>query len=428
MYNLIEELTWRGMLHDTIPGTDELLKTEAPVRGYIGFDPTADSLHIGNLATIMLLVHFQRAGHKPFMLVGGGTGMIGDPSGKSDERKLLTEEQIRHNEKGIRNQLSHFLDFSDSPTGAVMVNNFDWISQINMIDFLRDIGKHLTVNYMLAKDSVKTRIESGISFTEFSYQLLQGYDFYFLFRTHNVKMQLGGSDQWGNITTGTELIRRTGSGNAFALTTPLVTKSDGTKFGKSEGGNIWLDSEKTSPYQFYQFWVNVADDDIERFTKVFSLKTRNEIEQLMEQQKEAAHLRPMQYALAEELTERIHGSAALTQAKKASTLLFGKSTVDDLAAIDEKTLLQVFDTIPKITINKKDVDANLPVVELLTTLCDTTIFASKGEMRRLVKQNGLSINKVKVADSDAPLSTPLLHNKYLLVQKGKKHYFLLQFA
>ncbi|MCK5807620.1 tyrosine--tRNA ligase [bacterium] len=426
MYNLIEELKWRGMLHDSMPGTEELLEKEAPVRGYIGFDPTSDSLHIGNLATIMLLVHFQKAGHKPFMLVGGGTGMIGDPSGKSDERTLLTEEQTRFNEKGIKKQLSSFLDFSDSPTGAMMVNNFDWISQINIIDFLRDIGKHLTVNYMLAKDSVKTRFESGISFTEFSYQLLQGYDFYFLFRTHNVKMQMGGSDQWGNITTGTELIRKTGSGNAFALTTPLVTKSDGTKFGKSEGGNIWLDPEKTSPYHFYQFWVNVADSDIERFTKVFSLKTKDEIENLMEQQKEAAHMRPMQYSLAQELTERIHGLEALKQAEKASTLLFGKSTLEDLTAIDEKTLLAVFDTIPKITINKKDVEADLPVVELLTTLCDATIFSSKGEMRRLVKQNGLSINKVKVSDSDSPLTVTLLHDKYLLVQKGKKHYFLLQ--
>ncbi len=426
MKSFIDELRWRGMLHNTTQGTEELLHTKKPIHGYIGFDPTADSLHIGNLATIMLLVHFQRSGHKPFVLVGGATAMIGDPSGKKSERRLLSEEEIRFNAVRIKEQLSRFLDFDDSQNSAEMVNNYDWIGNISLIDFLRDTGKHISVNYMLAKDSVKTRMESGLSFTEFSYQLLQAYDFYFLHKTQGVQLQMGGSDQWGNITTGTELIRRTGGNGAYALTTPLVTKSDGTKFGKTESGNIWLDPKRTSPYKFHQFWVNVADDDIERFTKVFSLKTRTEIEELIQKQTETPHLRPMQYALADELTERIHGSEALAMAKKAANILFGKMSADELAGIDENTLLQVVDTIPHIAIPKTEITEHTTPIDLTASFCKNAIFSSKGEARRLIKQGGLTINAQRITDADTPLPFGPLHNRYFLVKKGKKQYFLIQ--
>ena len=423
--SLISELRWRGMIHDMTPGTEAQLAQEVTA-GYIGFDPTAKSLHIGNLATIMLLVHLQRAGHVPVALVGGATGMIGDPSGKSAERQLLDEATLRDNQAGIRQQLEKFLDFDAPDNPARLVNNYDWFGSMGFLHFLREAGKHLTVNYMMAKDSVKSRLETGLSFTEFSYQLLQGYDFYHLYEHHDVKLQMGGSDQWGNITTGTEFIRRKASGDAFALTTPLVTKADGTKFGKSEAGNVWLDPELTSPYQFYQFWLNVADEDCSRLIRVFTLKSQAEIEQLEADHAAAPHQRGLQKALAEEITSRVHSPEEYQAAVRASSILFGTSSADDLATLDEATLLQVLEGVPQQTIARPDYEAAPNVVVLLSETAQGLVFPSKGEARRTIQQGGVSINLEKVTDPEAPVAFTLLQEQYLLVQRGKKKRFLLR--
>ncbi|MEP5611949.1 MAG: tyrosine--tRNA ligase [Cyclobacteriaceae bacterium] len=424
MKDFVEELKWRGMVHDIMPGTqDELNK--GMTAAYIGFDPTADSLHIGNMVQIMTLVHFQKCGHKPLALVGGATGMVGDPSGKSQERNLLDEKTLNHNLDSVKKQLEKFLDFSGE-NSAEMVNNFDWFKSIGFLDFIRDVGKHITVNYMMSKDSVKSRLDSGLSFTEFSYQLVQGYDFYYLWKNKNVKLQLGGSDQWGNIVTGTELIRRKDSGEAFAMTTPLITKADGSKFGKSEGGNIWLDADRTSPYKFYQYWLNSTDEDVEKFIKIFSLKEKEEIEALIGEHKEAPHQRLLQRALAEEITERVHSKADLATAVKASSILFGKSTTEDLASIDEKTLLQVFEGVPQAEITKDQLGSCENVTDLLSDATNGIIFQSKGEARRMIKGGGVSINKVKLDSSDQGPAFDLLQDKYLLAQKGKKNYYLIR--
>lgn len=427
---LVNELRWRGMIHDMTPGTEAQLAQEVTT-GYIGFDPTAKSLHIGNLATVMLLVHLQRAGHVPVALVGGATGMIGDPSGKSAERNLLDEATLRDNQEGIRQQLEKFLDFETTENPARMVNNYEWFGEIGFLEFLRDAGKHLTVNYMIAKDSVKKRLETGLSFTEFSYQLLQGYDFYYLYAQQGVKLQMGGSDQWGNITTGTEFIRRKAGGEAFALTAPLVTKADGTKFGKSESGNVWLDPEMTSPYQFYQFWLNTADEDCGRLMRVFTLKSKEDIEQLERQHAEAPHQRLLQKALAEEITTRVHSHEAYEQAVHASGILFGKSTgrhsaEADLATLDERLLLEVMEGVPQQEIAKADYEAAENVVVLLSEVSQGLVFSSKGEARRMIQQGGVSINKQKVTDADAPVNFQLLQGKYLVVQRGKKNRYLLR--
>lgn len=421
----IEELKWRGMVHDMMPGTKEQLAKEV-TKAYIGFDPTAKSLHIGNLATIMLLVHLQRAGHQPIALVGGATGMIGDPSGKSMERNLLDEEALRENQEGIRRQLENFLDFEAVENPAEIVNNYDWFEQIGFLEFLRDAGKHLTINYMIAKESVKKRMETGLSFTEFSYQLLQGYDFYHLYQTKGVKLQMGGSDQWGNITTGTEFIRRKAEGEAFALTAPLVTKSDGTKFGKSEEGNVWLDPDMTSPYKFYQFWLNVADEDCARLIRVFTLKSKEEIEQLEKEHATAPHLRILQKAMAEEITTRVHSGEEYEMAVKASEILFGKSTEGDLSSLNERTLLQVFEGVPQEEISRATYENTENVVDLLSEKSNGLIFSSKGEARRMLKQGGVSINKTKVTSAEAAVDFSLLQGKYLIVQRGKKNYYLLK--
>ncbi|NMM50420.1 tyrosine--tRNA ligase [Marinigracilibium pacificum] len=420
--DFIEELRWRGMVHDMTPGTEEQLKNEI-TSGYIGFDPTAKSLHIGNLATIMLLVHFQRAGHKPIALVGGATGMIGDPSFKAAERKLLDEETLRENQEGIKKQLEQFLDFDCGENSAEILNNYDWFKNFGFLEFLRDNGKHISVNYMLAKDSVKKRLETGISFTEFTYQLLQGYDFYHLYANHNVKIQMGGSDQWGNITTGTEYIRRKAQGDAFALTAPLVTKSDGTKFGKSEGGNVWLDAEMTSPYQFYQFWLNCSDEDSKKLIRVFTLKTKDEIEALEKEHEEAPHLRVLQNALAEDITRMVHGEDDLETAKKATNILFGKSSKSDLEALNERTLLQVFEAVPQKEISAPE---SMTVTDFLGDHIGDLIFKSKGEARRMIKEGGISINKEKITDGNADFDFNPLENKYFLIQKGKKNYYLVK--
>lgn len=426
MKDFVEELTWRGMVHDIMPGTqDELNK--GMTAAYIGFDPTADSLHIGNMVQIMTLVHFQKCGHKPLALVGGATGMVGDPSGKSQERNLLDEETLSHNLSSVKKQLEKFLDFSGD-NAAEVVNNFDWFKSIGFLDFIRDVGKHITVNYMMSKDSVKSRLESGLSFTEFSYQLVQGYDFYYLWKNKDVKLQLGGSDQWGNIVTGTELIRRKESGEAFAMTTPLLTKADGSKFGKSEGGNIWLDAERTSPYKFYQYWLNSSDEDVEKYIKIFSLREKDEIEGLIGEHKEAPHQRLLQRTLAEEITERVHSKNELETALKASSILFGKSTTEDLASIDEKTLLQVFEGVPQAEISKAQLDSCESVTDLLSEVTGGIIFPSKGEARRMIKGGGVSINKEKLESSEQSPSFSLLQNKYLLAQKGKKNYYLIRVA
>lgn len=411
------------MVHDIMPGTEEFLNS-AICSGYIGFDPTAASLHIGNLVQIMMLVHFQRSGHKPYALVGGATGMIGDPSGKSEERNLLDEETLRHNESCIRKQLEKFLDFSNSDTGAVLVNNYDWFKEKGFLEFLRDIGKHISVNYMLAKESVKNRLESGISFTEFSYQILQGYDFLYLFQNHGVKLQMGGSDQWGNITTGTELIRRKVNGEAFALTTPLITKADGSKFGKTESGNVWLDEEMTTPYKFYQFWLNCTDEDSQNLIRIFSTKTREEIESLEQSHKNAPHERILQNALADEITERVHSSHELDSAKKASRILFGKSTTEELATLDEKTILAVFEGVPQTEVSHSSLQSD--ILTFLSADTNGIVFPSKGEARRMISGGGLSINKQKVESIDQKVDFDLLQNKYLLVQKGKKNYYLIR--
>lgn len=422
--NFIEELTWRGMLHDIMPGTEEQLNKEV-TSGYIGFDPTADSLHIGHLMQIMTLVHFQKCGHKPFALVGGATGMVGDPSGKSAERNLLSEEVLQHNIACVRKQLEKFLDFNAGENSAELVNNYDWFKEYRFLDFIRDVGKHITVNYMMAKDSVQKRLETGLSFTEFSYQLVQGYDFYWLNQNKNCKLQMGGSDQWGNIVTGTELIRRKSGGEAFALTTPLITKSDGSKFGKTEGGNVWLDPKKTSAYKFYQYWLNVSDDDAERFIKIFTLMDKPAIEVLVHEHQQAPHLRNLQQALAKAITITVHSEADYHTAVKASNILFGQSTTEDLQSLDRDTLLSVFEGVPQVNISKTDFESCESVTDLLSTLTQGKIFASKGEARKMIQGGGVSINKAKIADINAKPHFALLQSKYLLAQKGKKNYFLI---
>lgn len=426
--NFVEELKWRGMLHQMMPGTDELLK-KGMTTAYVGIDPTADSLHIGHLCSVMMLRHFQRAGHKPLALVGGATGMIGDPSGKSAERNLLTEDILRHNVACIKKQLSHFLDFdSDAPNAAELVNNYDWMKDFSFLDFAREVGKHITVNYMMAKDSVKKRLNGeardGLSFTEFTYQLLQGYDFLHLYETKNCKLQMGGSDQWGNITTGTELIRRTlgAEADAYALTCPLITKADGKKFGKTESGNIWLDPKRTSPYKFYQFWLNVSDDDAERYIKIFTSLDKETIDALVEEHKQDPGRRILQKRLAEETTVMVHSKEALDAAIEASNILFGKSTKESLLKLDEQTFLDIFEGVPQFEVNR-DV-LGQPAVEIFTQAAP--VFASKGEMRKLVQGGGVSLNKEKLAAFDRPVTEDdLIDGKYLLVQRGKKNYYLL---
>ncbi|HEX2934820.1 MAG TPA: tyrosine--tRNA ligase [Bacteroidales bacterium] len=425
--NFIEELTWRGMIHDVMPGTEEQLAKEM-TSAYIGFDPTSDSLHIGSLVPILLLVHFQRAGHKPFALVGGATGMVGDPSGKSEERNLLSEDILRKNVEGVHKQLAKFLDFDPSkPNAAEMVNNYDWFKEISFLNFIRDVGKHITVNYMMAKDSVKKRIESenGISFTEFTYQLIQGYDFYHLYKNKNCKLQMGGSDQWGNIVTGTELIRRKDGGEAFALTCPLIKKADGGKFGKTEKGNVWLDPKRTSPYAFYQFWINASDEDAQKFIRIFTFLSKETIEELTRQHAEAPHLRILQKALAKEVTTFVHGEEELKTAEDASQILFGAGTAQTLAKLDEATFLSVFEGVPVFELQKSTLEQGINILEL--TSVQTQIFPSKGEARRTVEGGGLSINKNKIAGIDAVVNTShLINNKYILVQKGKKNYFIIK--
>ncbi|MBX2962997.1 MAG: tyrosine--tRNA ligase [Cyclobacteriaceae bacterium] len=424
MKNFVKELQWRGMLHDIMPGTEVQLLKE-PTAGYIGFDPTADSLHIGHLAQIMTLVHFQQAGHKPFALVGGATGMVGDPSGKSAERNLLSEEVLQHNVICVKKQLEKFLDFNAGPSGAEMVNNYDWFKDFRFLDFIRDVGKHITINYMMSKDSVKNRLETGLSFTEFSYQLVQGYDFYYLYTYKNCKLQMGGSDQWGNIVTGTELIRRKANGDAFALTTPLIKKSDGTKFGKTEGGNVWLDPKKTSPYAFYQFWLNTSDEDAVNYIKIFTLKSQDEITELIRSHQEAPHKRELQQALAKDITIRVHSLADYDQAVKASAILFGNSTTEDLESLDEETLLAIMEGVPKTTVRRAALESKPGVIDLLSDLTNHSIFPSKGEARKMIQGGGVSINKIKVSDVTQEAEFNLLHNKYLLAQKGKKNYYLI---
>ena len=426
--NFIEELKWRGMIHDVMPGTEEQLQKEMTT-GYLGIDPTADSLHIGHLVGVMMLRHLQRAGHKPIALVGGATGMIGDPSMKSQERKLLDEETLRHNQEAIKKQLSHFLDFdSDAPNAAELVNNYDWMKPFAFIDFIRNVGKLITVNYMMAKDSVKKRLSGtsgeGMSFTEFSYQLIQGYDFAYLYKNKNCKLQMGGSDQWGNITTGTELIRRMYGGEAFAITCPLITKADGGKFGKTESGNVWLDARYTSPYKFYQFWLNVSDADAEKYIKIFTMLDREEIESLIAQQQEAAHLRPLQKRLAREITVLVHGEKEYEKAVEASNILFGNATADALHKLDEATLLDVFAGVPTYEISLDELHNGIKAVELTTE--KAAIFPSKSEMRKLTQGGGVMINKEKLTAFDQVIDDSyLLAGKYLIVQKGKKNYYLV---
>ncbi len=412
------------MLHDIMPGTEEQLAKEV-TSGYIGFDPTADSLHIGHLAQIMILLHFQKAGHKPFALVGGATGMVGDPSGKSAERNLLSEEVLNHNIVGVKKQLSNFLEFGSGANAAEMVNNYDWFKEFRFLDFIRDVGKHITVNYMMSKDSVQKRLESGLSFTEFTYQLVQGYDFYWLYQNKNCKLQMGGSDQWGNIVTGTELIRRKANGEAFALTTKLITKADGTKFGKTEGGNVWLDPEKTSPYKFYQYWLNVSDEDAVNFIKIFTMLGKEEIDSLIADHSQAPHLRKLQQTLAKDITIRVHSVQDYEVALKASSILFGNSTTEDLASLDESTLLNVFEGVPQVTISKEVYASTATVTDLLSEVSQGIIFTSKGEARKMIQGGGVSINKEKVVDTNAKPTYTLLQNKYVLVQKGKKNYYLI---
>ena len=418
--NFVEELKWRGMIHDIMPGTQEQFEKEM-TSAYIGFDPTADSLHIGSLVQIMILIHLQRCGHKPFALVGGATGMVGDPSGKSKERNLLDEKTLNHNLVCVQKQLEQFLNFDCGANSAEVVNNYDWFKEFNFLEFIRDVGKHIPVNYMMAKDSVKSRLESGMSFTEFSYQLVQGYDFYWLWKNKNCKVQLGGSDQWGNIVTGTELIRRKGEGKAFAVTTPLIKKADGGKFGKTETGNIWLDKTKTSPYKFYQFWLNSSDEDAKNYIKIFTLKNQEEIKQLTTEHEQAPHLRVLQNAIANEVTTRVHSVKDLDMAIKASNILFGKSTADDLKSLDEETFLSVFEGVPQFEISKADLDLN--ILDIVAE--KTQIFSSKGEARRMIKSNAISINKEKITEDIQLSENDLLNGKYILAQKGKKNYFLI---
>ena len=427
--NFIEELTWRGMIHDMKPGTEEQLQKEM-TSAYIGIDPTADSLHIGHLVSVMMLKHFQIAGHKPLALVGGATGMIGDPSGKSLERNLLDEKTLRHNQDCLKKQLAKFLDFdSDAANAAELVNNYDWMKDFSFLEFIRDIGKHITVNYMMAKDSVKSRLgedaKMGMSFTEFSYQLVQGADFLHLYREKNCRLQMGGSDQWGNITTGTELIRRKESGDAFALTCPLITKADGGKFGKTESGNVWLDPKLTTPYKFYQFWLNVSDADAEKYIKIFTLLSKEEVSELVKEQEDAPHLRPLQKRLAKEVTCMVHDEEEYDKAVEASQILFGKATTESLAKLDKETFLAVFQGVPTFEIDRAKLDAGVPIIELLAA--ETAVFPSKGEARRTIKGNGLSLNKAKLTDQEYSVTTSdLISEAYVLVQKGKKNYYIIE--
>ncbi|MES2410732.1 MAG: tyrosine--tRNA ligase [Bacteroidota bacterium] len=431
MRNLVEELKWRGLYHDSMPGTEEQLLKEVTT-AYIGFDPTADSLHIGSMVQIILLLHLKNFGHKPIALVGGATGMIGDPSGKSDERNLLTEEQLAKNVAGIKSVLSRFLDFNSAAENApVMVNNYDWMKSFSFIDFAREVGKRITVNYMMAKDSVKKRLSGeagdGMSFTEFTYQLIQGYDFYHLHKNFNCVLQMGGSDQWGNITTGTELVRRMNpntESKAFALTTPLITKADGSKFGKSEGGNIWLDAEKTSVYKFYQFWLNTSDEDSQKYIKIFTFLDKNDIDALIAEHKEAAHLRVLQRKLAEEVTILVHGKAELDKAIQASNILFGNATADDLKQLDEVTFLEVFDGVPQAEISKGDIAHGINIVDVLNE--KSGFLKSNGEARRALAENSISVNKEKVTEEFQLTSKDLINNQFVLLQRGKKNYFVIR--
>ena len=427
--NFVEELTWRGMVHDMMPGLEDQLKKEV-TSAYVGIDPTADSLHIGHLVGVMMLKHFQLAGHKPIVLVGGATGMIGDPSGKSQERNLLDESTLRHNQECLKVQISKFLDFdSDAVNAAEMVNNYDWMKDFSFLGFIRDIGKHITVNYMMSKDSVKKRLDpesggTGMSFTEFTYQLVQGTDFLHLYETRNCKLQMGGSDQWGNITTGTELIRRKAGGEAFALTCPLIKKADGTKFGKTESGNVWLDPVRTSPYQFYQFWLNTSDADAEKYIRIFTILTQETINKLIEEHKQAPHLRQLQKVLAKEVTCMVHSESDYLIAVEASEILFGKGTEETLRKLDEATFLSVFEGVPQFEISRTELKSGLNIIDLLAE--KTTVFPSKGEARRTISGGGVAVNKVKIESPDEVFNTgKLIGDKYLLVQKGKKNYFLL---
>ncbi len=427
MVNFVQELTWRGMIHNIMPGTEEQLKKEQ-TSAYVGIDPTADSLHIGHLVSIMMLKHFQAAGHKPIALIGGATGMIGDPSMKSAERNLLDEETLRHNQQAIKNQLSRFLDFdSEAPNAAIMVNNYDWMKDYTFLGFIRDIGKHITVNYMMSKDSVKKRLtgeeREGMSFTEFTYQLVQGYDYLYLYQNHGCKLQMGGSDQWGNITTGTELIRRKSGGEAFALTCPLITKADGGKFGKTEQGNIWLDANYTSPYAFYQFWLNVSDDDAARYIKIFTMLSKEDIENAISQHSEAPHMRSLQKLLAKEITIMVHGEQEYNKAVDASEILFGQSTPQKLKEIDERTFLSVFDGVPTFEIKREELPSD--IIELLAV--KSSIFPSKGECRKMIQAGAVSVNKEKISATDSTVElSDLLNDKYILIQKGKKNYYIIK--
>jgi tyrosyl-tRNA synthetase len=421
--NFVEEMKWRGMIHDIMPGTEEQLQKEM-TSAYIGFDPTADSLHIGSLVQIMILVHLQRSGHKPYALVGGATGMVGDPSGKSKERNLLSSDILDHNVACVHNQLARFLDFDCGENSAEMVNNYDWFKEINFLDFIRDVGKHISVNYMMAKDSVKSRLETGMSFTEFTYQLVQGYDFLHLYTEKNCKLQLGGSDQWGNIVTGTELIRRKARGEAFAITTPLIKKADGTKFGKTEGGNVWLDSERTSPYKFYQYWLNSSDDDAKTYIKIFTLLSEDEITMLISDHEEAPHLRLLQKALGKDVTIRVHSEEAYNRAIEASEILFGKNTAEQLKNIEERDLLDIFEGVPQFEVSKSSIEAGAQIIDLLAQ--QSQVFTSNGDARRMLKSNAVSVNKLKVGEDKLVTTEDLLNEKYVLIQKGKKNYFLLK--
>ncbi|NOY95632.1 MAG: tyrosine--tRNA ligase [Chlorobi bacterium] len=421
--DFVKELQWRGMIHDIMPGTEEEF-ARGMTSAYIGFDPTGDSLHIGSLVQIMILVHLQRCGHKPIALVGGATGMVGDPSGKSKERNLLDAETLQYNLECIRKQLGKFLDFNCGENSAEVVNNYDWFKEYNFLDFIRDVGKHISVNYMMAKDSVKSRLETGMSFTEFSYQLIQGYDFYWLNQHKNCKVQLGGSDQWGNIVTGTELIRRKAGKEAFAITTPLIKKADGGKFGKTEGGNVWLDKKKTSPYKFYQYWINASDEDASKYIRIFTLLSKEEIEAIEKEHSQAPHLRILQKELAKDVTIRVHSEEDFNAAVEASQILFGKGTAAELNKLDEKTFLDVFEGVPQFPVSKNDLVKGINIIDLLAE--KTTIFPSKGELRRTIKGNGLSINKEKVNNPDLIINQDyLIGSKYILAQKGKKNYFLI---
>lgn len=425
--NFVEELKWRGMLHDVMPGTEEHLMNGMQ-SAYLGIDPTADSLHIGHLVGVMMLRHFQKAGHKPFALIGGATGMIGDPSGKSSERNLLDETTLRLNQEAIKEQLSRFLDFdSDSDNAAILVNNYDWMKDFSFIDFIRDVGKHITVNYMMAKDSVKKRLSAeaneGMSFTEFTYQLVQGYDFLHLYKEHNCTLQMGGSDQWGNITTGTELIRRIGGGKGYALTCPLITKADGSKFGKTEQGNVWLDAHRTSPYAFYQYWLNTSDEDAERYIKIFTFLDRAEIEELVAQHKEAPHQRALQRRLAEEITIAVHSRDDLDKSIMASNILFGKSTSQQLRQLDENTFLEVFEGVPQATVSRDAIESGLDIIAALAA--ESGFLKSNGEARRELKQNSISVNKEKVQEGYNLTPSDLINDKYVLLQRGKKNYMVL---